>query len=362
MAQGWRTGWSSEVPRPLGGALVVLLEAGCAVLDWRFSRTWPVSHLYYLPIALAGALFGFPIALPLALLSAGVFLTINFGHLTQAGTEADVVRLVLFIAVGLVASVLRYDAHELAGVAASLEATNAKLDQANEALRREKQIRVDYVARAAHDLAQPVTAMKAGADMLLRLGIVDAESSARELRAISGNGRRAGNMLENLIEAARMEKDGIPLHMAERVDVPALVMEAAETFGSAERREIAIDVGGQIPCIRGDARQLLRVFLNIVGNAVKYSPAGSPVRVTITAGQLTVEVAVRDEGVGIAASELADVLRPFVRSTGAGRTEGFGLGLAISHEIVAGHGGRLDIDSRVGAGTTVRVLLPIGGP
>src|SRR5579875_3273500 len=101
------------MPRPLGLGLIAALEAGCALLDWRFSRAWPVSHLYYLPIALAGALFGFAAAIPAALASAAIFVSIDFRYLGRVPHEPDVIRLVLFLAVGLVASMLRRDSQRL---------------------------------------------------------------------------------------------------------------------------------------------------------------------------------------------------------------------------------------------------------
>ena len=348
--------------RAAGLGLIVILEAGCAFLDWRFSRSWPVSHLYYLPIALAGALFGFAAAVPAALASAATFASINFHYLGRVANEADGIRLVLFVAVGVVASVLRSNTIKLASSAEALERVNVELSHANNQLTREQRLRVEYVARAAHDLAQPLTAMKAGADLLLlRPGPPSRETLERELNAISANGRRTANMLENLIEAARMQGEGIALRF-QPCDLVAVVREAAETFSSAERRDILVAPCSPTTLVRGDERQLLRVFLNLIGNAVKYSPPNAPVKVALEQDELAVKVSVRDEGVGIATSELQQVLQPFVRAAAASRTAGFGLGLAISHEIVAGHGGRIDIDSQVGGGTTVHVVLPVAGP
>jgi signal transduction histidine kinase len=349
------------MPRALGWALIAALEAGCALLDWRFSRAWPVSHLYYVPIALAGALFGFAAAIPAALASAAIFVSIDFRYLGRVAHEPDVIRLVLFLAVGLVASTIRRDARRLACAGDALKQLNTELAHANDQLRREQQLRVQYVARAAHDLAQPLTAMKAGVDLLLRVEHPQTALFERELKAISANGHRAVNMLENLMEAARIQTQGITLRFGE-VDVEAVVREAAETFSSSERRDIVVEPCVPSPLIRGDARQLLRVFLNLIGNAVKYSPPNAPVRVAIDANELAVRVSVRDQGVGIAAAEVQRVLRPFARSATAARTEGFGLGLAISQEIITAHGGDIDIDSQVGGGTTVHVVLPVAGP
>lgn len=359
MSSGTTRARLSRISRPVAASVLAITWVAAAALDWRFSRQWPVSHLYYLSIALAGAFFGFGLAIPLALLSAGAFVATDFGYLSLPLTEADVIRLALFLAVAIVASVLRQDAHELSAAAVSLEDANAKLEQLNQALHSEQRRRVEYVARAAHDLAQPLTAMKAGADLLIRTHERDGEVIRRELSAISANGRRTANMIENLIEAARLESGVIPLHLKEGVDVEALVREAAQTFSSAERRAITVNVPCVVPGIRADERYLLRLFLNIVGNAVKYSPGGSPVCIQIVRENEWVRVSVRDQGIGIATYELQEVLQPFVRSPEARRTSGFGLGLAISREIVAGHGGRLDIDSKLGGGTFVHILLPL---
>lgn len=362
MAKGARRTRLTQLILPVRALSVLGLELAAIAVDWRFSRGWPVSHLYYLPIALAGAFFGFGLAVPLALFSAGTFVVINFGSLSRTLTEADVIRLVLFLAVALVASMLRQDAYELSASAASLQEANAKLEQFNQALQDEQRQRVQYVARAAHDLAQPLTAMKAGADLLLRAHELHRAEVERELTAISANGRRTANMLENLVEAARLDTQGIRLQLRAQVDVRTLVREAAQTFGSAERREITVDVAEDVPTIVADGRYLLRLLLNIVGNAVKYSPSGAPVGIQVRADPDTVRITVRDQGIGIAASELGEVLQPFVRSASAQRTRGFGLGLAISHEIVSSHCGRLEIDSRLGGGTAVHIVLPVEGP
>lgn len=149
MSKGATRARLTRVRLPVRALSVAGLELAAILVDWRLSRGWPVSHLYYLPIALASAFFGFSLAVPLALLSAAAFVASNFGSPSRTLTEADVIRLVLFLAVALVASLLRQDAHELSNAAASLQEANAKLEQFNHALQEEQRQRVQYVARAA---------------------------------------------------------------------------------------------------------------------------------------------------------------------------------------------------------------------
>ena len=118
--------------------------------------------------------------------------------------------------------------------------------------------------------------------------------------------------------------------------------------------------------LHADEEGLERVLTNLVGNAVKYSPRGGRVTVTVSGYDTSgdeVEIAVSDEGIGISADDQAHLFTEFFRSTNpdALAEPGTGLGLAISARIVTGHGGRITVDSALGAGSTFRVFLPVPG-
>jgi signal transduction histidine kinase len=132
----------------------------------------------------------------------------------------------------------------------------------------------------------------------------------------------------------------------------------------AEALAITLDSEAELPAIAGDRRRLQRVFVNLLGNAVKFTPPGGRIAVTVRAaadGGAVVTVA--DTGVGIAAADRERVLEPFVRGDGAAERagagqSGIGLGLAIARMLTERHGGRLVLDSTPGVGTTITIALP----
>jgi cell cycle sensor histidine kinase DivJ len=112
--------------------------------------------------------------------------------------------------------------------------------------------------------------------------------------------------------------------------------------------------------LRADSRALRQVMINLLSNAIKFSPTGGQVQIEARVTSAALEIAVRDEGIGISPEELAHVAEPFWQAQGvANRFGGTGLGLSISKRLVELHGGQLTIESKLGAGTTVRVALPL---
>src|SRR5205085_7937063 len=141
----------------------------------------------------------------------------------------------------------------------------------------------------------------------------------------------------------------------------ALVRTIVRTFNEASAWSGAAPVEASISdgvLVEGDRARLRRVVENIVGNAVKYSPDGTPVRVEVRATEEGVVLAVRDWGVGIADDEVPDIFSRFYRASAAGDVPGAGIGLASTKTIVEQHGGQISVESALGVGTTVFVILP----
>ena len=137
-------------------------------------------------------------------------------------------------------------------------------------------------------------------------------------------------------------------------------MAAAAEFGQDEVR-VSAEVNGALPHLRGDRERLRQVVQNLVDNAVKYSPAGSEVRVSASADNGIVRVRVRDQGPGIPVDDQKLIFEKFGRSTVAGGAKaGTGLGLFIARSIAEAHGGKLDVHSTVGHGATFTLTLPVG--
>lgn len=230
-----------------------------------------------------------------------------------------------------------------------------------------ERMRSDFVANASHELRTPLAAIlgfvetlsdpDAGNDPALR---------TRFLSVIDKEARRMLRLVEDLLSISRIEarKAELPVEMH---DLGRLVRDAVAEIaagGDARAQDITVE-GGEGVQVRADSAQLSQLVHNIVGNAMKYGHAGTPVSVRIApAGPQMIELSVADRGDGIPAEALPRLTERFFRVDSArSRTlGGTGLGLAIVKHVVERHRGRLDIDSVEGRGTTVRVRLPLAAP
>jgi len=169
-------------------------------------------------------------------------------------------------------------------------------------------------------------------------------------------------MVESLLDFARMES-GRQVYHTEVWEPAELVRDIVEefreqAFAGASRVELAgLAQGYQV---RVDREAFTRAIWNLIDNAVKYSPATSPVRVSVLARDRHVAIAVEDQGAGIPEREHREILRKFVRGSAAQamHVKGTGIGLAMVHHIVKAHGGRLEVESGTGRGSRFTILLP----
>ncbi|NII56991.1 ATP-binding protein [Sphingomonas aerolata] len=229
-----------------------------------------------------------------------------------------------------------------------------------------ERMRVDFVANASHELRTPLASILGFIETLSEEAGEDPAIRARFLKVMDDEAKRMLRLIEDLISLSRIE--------AEKYRVPDTPIDLAILVGDV-RAELADGAGNRgldlvatiepaVPPVSGDRVQLSQMLHNLVGNAMKYGRAGTPVTITL-ARDVTgmVRLAVRDEGDGIAAVHIPRLTERFYRAD-AGRSRslgGTGLGLAIVKHIVERHRGRLDIASQVGVGTTVAVILPPAG-
>ncbi|MET4898124.1 ATP-binding protein [Sphingomonadaceae bacterium jetA1] len=228
-----------------------------------------------------------------------------------------------------------------------------------------ERMRVDFVANASHELRTPLASILGFIETLSDEAGEDADIRARFLKVMFDEARRMQRLVEDLISLSRIEaeKYRLPAQPVAMDDLVQDVWEELLDSGSTRARDIGCDIADELPPVAGDQVQLSQMLHNLIGNAMKYGRADTPVRVSLDRDGAMLRLVVADRGEGIAAGHIPRLTERFYR-VDAGRSRtigGTGLGLAIVKHIVERHRGRLDIASEVGVGTTVTVRLPIKG-
>ncbi len=231
-------------------------------------------------------------------------------------------------------------------------------------LKRLEAVRRDFVANVSHELKTPVTSIKGFAETLDDGAIDDPEAAHRFVRIIAGQADRLNAIIGDLLALSSLEQsqDGRGL-FTEDTDVCDVVRAAVEVCElNAQSRNIAILVScGDCVLAPANPPLLEQAVVNLVDNAVKYSPEGSEVLVSLEQQDGELMIVVRDEGPGIPREHLPRLFERFYRVDKARSRDlgGTGLGLAIVKHIVQSHGGRVTVESVVGEGSTFRIHLPL---
>jgi two-component system phosphate regulon sensor histidine kinase PhoR len=229
-------------------------------------------------------------------------------------------------------------------------------------LRRVEEMRADFVANASHELRTPLAALSGFIETLQGPAKDDSAARARFLGIMQAQATRMARLIDDLLSLSRIELNA-HLRPDKEVDLVAIVRQVADGLQVlAQDRGVAVEV--KVPprplIVLGDRDELLRVFENLVENALKYASSGKRVEITIRADG-EAQVAVRDFGPGIAPEHLPRLTERFYRvDVVESRAQGgTGLGLALVKHILNRHGGRLTIDSVPGQGATFTAHLPL---
>ncbi|WP_205473323.1 cell wall metabolism sensor histidine kinase WalK [Nocardioides sp. SYSU D00038] len=246
---------------------------------------------------------------------------------------------------------------------------NARAYEREQQLVRELQALDSYksqlIATVSHELKTPITAIQGNLE-LLEQTLEEIDPDARQgLDAIDRGARRLVRVVEDLLLLAKVGDPGNPL-IPSPVDLRPIVDDVRElTAVAAQRRDLTVVVEAPPdPVVAiGDSGELDRVVNNLVSNAVKYTPEGRTIRVTLHREADEIVLSCIDEGIGISPTDQTRLFDEFFRSTNpqALAQPGTGLGLTIVDRIVARHGGRIEVESELGAGSTFRVRLPASG-
>lgn len=216
-----------------------------------------------------------------------------------------------------------------------------------------------FLADVGHELRTPLTVIKGNVDLMQRFGETDEES----LSSIENEVDRLTRMVGDLLLLAQAESGKLPLDNRV-VELDTLLLEVLNQMNVLARDKVQLHLGDidQVQ-VCGDQDRLKQVLMNLVGNAINYTPPGGMVTLGLEkeAGQSILTI--QDTGQGIAEEDLAHVFERFYRGeksrTRSRDGKGFGLGLSIAYWIVRNHGGRIEVESTEGAGTTFSVWLPL---
>jgi two-component system sensor histidine kinase KdpD len=223
----------------------------------------------------------------------------------------------------------------------------------NEASRRAEVAKTAILHAISHDLRSPLTAITT-AGAALAIGVSEAER-AELIDVIEAESARLAKLVDDLLDLSRIES-GAVAPQPDWCDLHDVVASAAAHTGNDH--PIEFQLPGDLPLVRADAAQLERVFSNLIENAVKFSPAGAPVRISGGASSGRVAVRVADRGSGIPRRYRSQVFEPFFRGRGEPGT-GSGLGLAICRGFVEANGGRIVVQSGRDTGTSFTVSFPV---
>jgi len=224
-----------------------------------------------------------------------------------------------------------------------------KIDQA-------ERTQSEFISSVSHELRTPLTAIKGWAETIYMEN--DPDTIHKGMAVIINETERLSRMVEELLDFSRMQSGHFTLQKG-TMDVLAELGDAVLIYMDKAAREqitISYDEPEMLPFVYGDKNRIRQVFINIIDNAVKYSDAGGHVSIKASEEDGMICVSVSDTGCGIKEADLPKIKTKFYKPNHTRR--GSGIGLAVADEIIAAHGGRLDITSQEGVGTRVTITLP----
>jgi two-component system sensor histidine kinase KdpD len=228
-----------------------------------------------------------------------------------------------------------------------------------ELLQVTEKLQTSLLNSISHDLRTPLVSIT-GALSSLRERSLSLDQDARDslLETAYEEAERLNRLVGNLLNMTRIEAGAIHLNK-ELCDLQDVIGAALEQLGERiERRQVKVNLPPKMDLIAMDMALFEQVLVNLLDNAVKYSPPGEPIEINVSPAQKTVRIEICDRGIGIPPGDLEHVFDKFYRVKRPESVSGTGLGLAICKGIVEAHGGMVHAENRVGSGTVIRIDLP----
>jgi two-component system phosphate regulon sensor histidine kinase PhoR len=229
-------------------------------------------------------------------------------------------------------------------------------------LKKLEKIRADFVANVSHELKTPLTAIKGFVETLKASAKDDPLALMHFLDIIDKQAQRLENLVNDLLILSSIESKEVKMNIgAEPLDkIIHSVISLHKKIIEDKEHQITVDIPVDLPKVLVDRQRMEQVFLNLLDNAVKFTPPGGKLSIRANWERPYVCVEVKDNGVGIPSEHLSRVFERFYRVDKARSREagGTGLGLAIVRQIVSAHQGKIEVESSSGAGSTFRIFLP----
>ena len=227
-------------------------------------------------------------------------------------------------------------------------------------IQRLQDMRREFVANVSHELRTPLASIKASVEALQLGAVEDPALAADFLRRMNVEVDALTEMVQRLLELSRVETGRaqftmVPLRVKPTIDE---IVDRLQPQAARRRLLLTADVDDTLPSVMADGGAIGEVLLNLLGNAIKFTPDGGKISVTARVQNEDVEVTVRDTGSGIAAAHLPHIFERFYKVDRSRSTEGVGLGLALVKHLVQAHGGKVWAESSLGRGSAFHFTLP----
>jgi len=335
---------------------------------------WPNFALHMVACAFAAGLCAGALASASPVLAAYVLFIVGLngplvlflvGHLTALHVVVAVASVLFTILMIAMARTLNRQTREVFLTREANQTLIRDLEAARDRALESDRVKSRFLATMSHELRTPLNVILGFAQAIEKAayGPLGNERYVESARSIRESGEHLLSLINDVLDLSRIEAGEYP-YRPEWVDAADVVRGIARAFGpTAEEAgvRLVVDVPAQPAVVRADERGLRQILINLVANAIKFTPGGGSVAIELRqrhAGDFAITV--RDTGVGIAPEDQGRVLEPFVQADNshARRYEGSGLGLALSKQLAELHGGDLELESTPGEGTQVTVTLP----
>jgi len=230
-------------------------------------------------------------------------------------------------------------------------------------IRRLEKVRQDFIANISHELRTPIASCKAIVETLQNGAVNDKKIAEDFLQRLQVETDKLAQMVNELGELSRIESGELALRL-EPVDIAAVITRVTErlrTQADRARLRVDIDIPGDLPRVVGDSNRIEQVLVNLVHNAIKFTPQNGKITVSAAVSDGMVLVSVRDTGIGIPEDDLPHIFERFYKVDKARSGGGTGLGLAIAKHIVQAHGGNIRVESLLDKGSVFAFTLPVAG-